>query len=121
MKMEFMPKIKKNFNRFLWSRTSIHQYERARKRSAQPPEASTNELVAIRLMMGVMPVQSKPKPSSKHSKPAPTKYFTFKAFDLLLNNSWPAIAPQMVCALVEMQFMATQPSGLILRIKSQSI
>ena len=77
-----------------------------------PREASVKLVVAMRLMMGVMPPQSKLKPTSRQMPAAIRRLLIFLPEAVCRNL--PTMAPATVCTAVGMQLMATQPPGLIL-------
>ena len=85
----------------------------ARNNKTQPSEANVNDEVAIRLMIGVIPAQSKPNPSTRQIADQISSFFTLSVPD---NNNFPASAPAMVCTAVGIQLIATQPPSLMMFI-----
>src|SRR5579872_3282090 len=121
MKIEFIPTTTAiQAYLFIFFR-SMSQYKRASSNNTQPSEAKVNELVAIRLIMGVIFVQSRPKPIASAITPARARYFTFCAGVFSDTSSLPARQPHIVWAAVGIKLMVTQPSGLILLLKTRSM
>src|SRR5687768_4834179 len=116
MNSEFIPTMTKNFTYFLCPRRSIHQYRNANVSKHQPPDASTKELVAIRLMIGVIETQSNVYPSTSPAVPPMTSHFIFSSSGRELSKSFPARHPQIVWAAVGKKFIATHPPLFILFI-----
>jgi len=77
MKMEFIPTTAAIQAYLLIFLKSMSQYRVASNNSTHPSDANVNELVAMRLMIGVIFVQSRPKPIAKATTPATARYFTF--------------------------------------------
>src|SRR5271170_5646353 len=98
---------------------SIHQYDKPKLNRHQPPEAKTKEVVAIRLIIGVI-VISIPYPMTNPANPASISPFTFSDSGLSESSNLPASTPQIVCAAVGMQLIATQPPRFTLFIRSKS-
>ena len=80
----------------------------------------TNELVQIRLTIGVTPVQSSPYPPPSPISPPINRYFSFSEPARSLIRSFPASTPQIVCAAVGSALMATQPRGWIFPMSTVS-
>src|SRR5688500_8820477 len=100
----------------------MNQYKSAIPKNIQPADASTKELVAVRLIIGVILARSSAKPATSAATAAPNNIDSFFLEDIPLSTSnFPASTPQIVCAAVGMKLNATQPSVLILPIITTSI
>src|SRR5690606_15516905 len=78
-------------------------------------------MVEILLIIGVIPNKSRPYPNSNPIAPEIRNILIFLKAVLSDINIFPQIDPQMVCAAVGMQFMATHPPPLIFPIRIKSI
>src|SRR5437763_14394395 len=86
--------------------TSISQYDRASASRHQPPLTITNELVQIRLMMGVRGFSE--YPATTPIKPATARTRIFCQGKRVLFKTCPASTPHMVCAVVGTALNAAQ-------------
>src|SRR5690606_30971033 len=115
--MEFIPTITKGNTQAFNFLTSTIQYENVNARIAQPPAAKAKLEVLIRFTIGVISAISRPYPKTNPRIPAIIKALILNWCALYESNKFPQIAPQIVCAAVGIQFIATQPPELICPIR----